>query len=243
MRRSLSRPASLAFALLASACVSPGPVPERAADSTPPTGAAVDTVTFLALGDSYTIGESVAESERWPVQLAALLRQRGLAVQEPTIIAKTGWTTDELAAQLDVVRLRVPFSLVSLLIGVNNQYRGRDAEEYRAEFRGLLGRAIGYAGGEAGRVVVVSIPDWGVTPFAEGRDRAKIASDIDRFNAINREVTAQLGARYVDITPGSRDAATDPALTAADGLHPSGAMYGSWARAVLPEALAALERR
>ena len=203
----------------------------------------MDTLTFLALGDSYTIGEAVAEGERWPVQLAALLRQRGLAVQEPTIIAKTGWTTDELAAQLDVVRLRVPFSLVSLLIGVNNQYRGRDAEEYRAEFRGLLERAIGYAGGEAGRVIVVSIPDWGVTPFAEGRDRAQIASDIDRFNAINRAVTAQLGARYVDITPGSRDAATDPALTASDGLHPSGAMYASWARDVLPEALAALALR
>ena len=200
----------------------------------------MDSVTFLALGDSYTIGESVPESDRWPVQLAALLRERGHAVGEPTIIAKTGWTTDELAGQLDVVRLRVPFSLVSLLIGVNNQYRGRDHEEYRTQFRDLLQRAIGFAGGEAGRVIVVSIPDWGVTPFAEGRDRAKIASEIDRFNAINREVTLQLGARYVDITPGSRNAATDAALTASDGLHPSGTMYASWAQAVLPQAIAAL---
>ena len=201
----------------------------------------MDSVSFLALGDSYTIGEAVPENERWPVQLAGLLRGRRYAVTEPTIIAKTGWTTDELAAQLDVVRLRGPFSLVSLLIGVNNQYRGRDAEEYRAQFRELLQRAIGFAGGEPARVIVVSIPDWGVTPFAEGRDRAKIAADIDRFNAINREVTGQLGARYVDITPGSRDAATNASLTASDGLHPSGAMYSSWARAVLPEALAALK--
>ena len=239
MPRLRSRSAA-AFALIAAACVSPPPSADTPGNSTPTTGAAVDTVRFLALGDSYTIGEAVTEGERWPVQLAGLLRERGYAVGGPTIIAKTGWTTDELAAQLDVVRLRVPFSLVSLLIGVNNQYRGRDAEEYRSQFRALLERAIGFAGGEPNRVIVVSIPDWGVTPFAEGRDRARIAAEIDRFNAINREVTAQLGARYVDITPGSRDAASNAALTAPDGLHPSGAMYSSWARAVLPEALAAL---
>ena len=238
MFSSLIRPAA-ALALLA-ACASPPPAANPTVGATPTNGAAVDSVTFLALGDSYTIGEAVAEGERWPVQLAGLLRERGYAVAEPTIIAKTGWTTDELASRLDVVRLRVPFSLVSLLIGVNNQYRGRDPEEYRTQFRGLLERAIGYAGGVPGRVIVVSIPDWGVTPFAEGRDRAKIATEIDRFNAINREVTAQLGARYVDITPGSRSAATDAALTAADGLHPSGAMYSNWARAVLPEAVASL---
>lgn len=202
----------------------------------------MDSVRFLALGDSYTIGEAVPESERWPVQLARLMRARGVAVAEPTIIARTGWTTDELAAQLDAVRLRVPFSLVSLLIGVNNQYRGRDAGEYRLQFRDLLQRAIGFAGGDAGRVVVVSIPDWGVTPFAEGRDRARIASEIDRFNAINREETLALGARYVDITPGSRNAATDRSLLASDGLHPSGTMYAAWAEAVLPHALAAVAR-
>lgn len=233
---------AVASALLAAACVSPAPRTDAPDTPVPSTGSAVDTVTFLALGDSYTIGEAVPESDRWPVQLAALLRERGLAVQEPTIIARTGWTTDELAAQLDVVRLRVPFSLVSLLIGVNNQYRGRDAEQYRGEFRGLLERAIGFAGGEASRVIVVSIPDWGVTPFAEGRNRAQVASDIDRFNAINREVTRQLGARYVNITPGSRLAATDGSLTASDGLHPSGLMYAAWARATFPEALVALGR-
>ena len=137
---------------------------------------------YLALGDSYTIGESVAESERFPVQLV-----RELGLSEPAIIAKTGWTTDELGHALDAVRLAGPFDLVTLLIGVNNQYRGRDAEQYRGEFSELLQRAIGFAGGDAKKVVVVSIPDWGVTPFAEGRDRAKIATEIDRYNAINRE--------------------------------------------------------
>ena len=202
----------------------------------------MDSASFLALGDSYTIGEAVPESERWPVQLARLMRSRGVAIGEPTIIARTGWTTDELAAQLDAVRLRVPFSLVSLLIGVNNQYRGRDAGEYRLQFRDLLQRAIGFAGGDAGRVVVVSIPDWGVTPFAEGRDRARIAAEVDQFNAINREEALALGARYVDITPGSRDAANDRSLLAGDGLHPSGRMYTAWAEAVLPHALEAVAR-
>lgn len=188
---------------------------------------------YLALGDSYTIGESVAESERFPVQLA-----RELGLSEPAIIARTGWTTDELSDALDAVRLAGPFDLVTLLIGVNNQYRGRDAEQYRGELAELLQRAIGFAGGDAKKVVVVSIPDWGVTPFAEGRDRAKIAAEIDRYNAVNREEAARAGARYVDITPVSRGG--DPALVAGDGLHPSGKQYGEWVKVILPEARAAL---
>lgn len=190
---------------------------------------------YLALGDSYTIGESVAESERFPVQLA---RELGLA--DPAIIAKTGWTTDELAQALNAVRLAGPFDLVTLLIGVNNQYRGRDAEQYRGEFAELLQRAIGFAGGDATKVVVVSIPDWGVTPFAEGRDRAKIAAEIDRYNAINREEAGRAGARYVDITPISRG--SDPALVAGDGLHPSGKQYTEWVKVIVPEARAAALR-
>lgn len=188
---------------------------------------------YLALGDSYTIGESVAESERFPVQLA-----RELGLSDPAIIAKTGWTTDELGQALNAVRLAGPFDLVTLLIGVNNQYRGRDAEQYRGEFVELLQRAIGFAGGEAKKVVVVSIPDWGVTPFAEGRDRAKIATEIDRYNAINREEANRAGARYVDITPVSRG--NDPALVAGDGLHPSGKQYTEWVKLILPEARAVL---
>lgn len=204
--------------------------------------AAGGPVRFLALGDSYTIGESVPEAERWPVQLAAMLRERGVEIAPPTIIARTGWTTDELAAGIEQARPEGRFDLVSLLIGVNNQYRGRDAEEYRSQFRERLTRAIGFAGGDARRVIVVSIPDWGVMPFAEGRDRARIATEIDRFNTIKREETQRAGARFVDITPVSREATADAALVASDGLHPSGEQYRRWARLILPEALAALGR-
>ena len=188
---------------------------------------------YLALGDSYTIGESVAPAERFPMQLA-----RELNLPEPRIIAKTGWTTDELNAAIDAANVQGTFDLVTLLIGVNNQYRGRDAEQYRGEFAALLQRAIGFAGGEAKRVVVVSIPDWGVTPFAEGRDRAQIASEIDRYNAINREETRRAGARYAGITAISRGG--DPALVAGDKLHPSGKQYAEWVRLIAPEARAAL---
>ena len=198
---------------------------------------------ILALGDSYTIGESVPVTDRWPAQLAAALRERGMAVDDPQIIAKTGWTTDELTAAIDAAKPQGPFDLVTLLIGVNNQYRGRDAEQYRGEFAELLQAAIAFAGGDVRRVIVVSIPDWGVTPFAEGRDRAAIAAAIDRYNAVNREETVRAGSRYVDITPGSRRAASERELVAGDGLHPSGAMYREWTDAVLPQALEVLKRR
>jgi lysophospholipase L1-like esterase len=197
---------------------------------------------FLALGDSYTIGESVAPEERWPVQLGALLRAEGLDVGDPTLIATTGWTTDELSAAIDRANPQGAFDLVSLLIGVNNQYRGRGQDEYREQFAALLQRAIGFAGGNLARVLVLSIPDWGVTPFAArlGRDPAAVAADIDAFNAINRAETERPGAHYVDVTPFSREAAHDPSLLADDGLHPSGRMYAEWARLALPAAREAL---
>lgn len=199
-------------------------------------------VRFLALGDSYTIGESVAEAERWPMQLAALLRARGVNVESVEIIARTGWTTDELAAGIAQRAPQGPYDLVSLLIGVNNQYRGRDAEEYRVQFRERLNQAIAFAGGRAGRVIVLSIPDWGVMPFAEGRDRAKIGEAIDQFNAINHAEAERAGVRYVNVTPVSREANRDASLVASDGLHPSGAQYSRWARLALSAALAALGR-
>jgi len=197
---------------------------------------------FLALGDSYTIGESVAPEERWPVQLGALLRAEGLDVGDPTLIATTGWTTDELSAAIDRANPQGAFDLVSLLIGVNNQYRGRGQDEYREQFAALLQRAIGFAGGNPARVLVLSIPDWGVTPFATRleRDPAAVAADIDAFNAINRAETERPGAHYVDVTPFSREAAHDPSLLADDGLHPSGRMYAEWTRLALPAARAAL---
>lgn len=184
---------------------------------------------YLALGDSYTIGESVAAEERFPVQLA-----KQLNLGEPQIIARTGWTTDELNAAIDAADPKGPYDLVTLLIGVNNQYRGRSADEYRTQFVGLLQRAIGFAGGNAQHVIVVSIPDWGVTPFAEGRDRAKIAREIDQFNAINREEAQRAGAKWVDITPISRR--NDASLVAGDGLHPSGSQYSEWVKVIAPAA-------
>jgi len=197
-------------------------------------------MTYLALGDSYTIGESVPPAERWPVQLTGLLRGQGLGLGTPTLIARTGWTTDELSAAMDAAALTGPYDLVSLLIGVNNQYRGRAVEEYREQFTALLQRAVGLAGGRPGRVLVLSIPDWGVTPFAAGRDRAAIAAAIDQYNAVNAEEAARAGAAYVDVTPTSRRAVDQPDLLADDGLHPSGAMYAAWAALALPVVCAAL---
>jgi lysophospholipase L1-like esterase len=197
-------------------------------------------IRFLALGDSYTIGEAVELDERWPVRLAALLRARGIAVADPEIVARTGWTTDELSAGIDIASPRGPYGLASLLIGVNNQYRERSGAEYREQFRGLLARAIAFARGREERVIVLSIPDWGVTPFAAGRDRARISREIDDFNSINRDETTRAGSRYIDITAISRRAAREPNLLAGDGLHPSGEMYEEWARAVLPVAASAV---
>jgi len=196
---------------------------------------------FLALGDSYTIGESVPPTERWPVQLAALLRERGIPLEDPEIIAKTGWTTDELAAAIQRAAPQPPYALVSLLIGVNNQYRSWSQDTYRREFAALLQQAIDFAGGDPTHVIVLSIPDWGVTPFGarEPRERTPemISAEIAAFNIINQEETARFGARYVNITPISQGAADDLTLLASDQLHPSGKMYALWAEAALPDAV------
>ena len=191
-------------------------------------------IRILALGDSYTIGEGVRSEERWAVRLAAQLRARGLRVIDPTIVARTGWTTDELARGIDDARVTGVYDVVTLLIGVNDHYRGRRADEYAGQFRELLARAVRFAGGVASCVVVVSIPDWGVTPFAANRDRARIAAEIDQYNAINKREAARAGAHYVDVTPTSRRAASDASLLAGDGLHPSGRMYEDWVRLIAP---------
>lgn len=198
------------------------------------------SLRYLALGDSYTIGESVAEAERFPNQLAGMLANEGETV-EVKIIARTGWTTDELWEGIQKETFSPPYDMVSLLIGVNNQYRGRDIEDYREGFAFLLDKAIEFAGGDSKRVIVFSIPDWGVTPFAAGRDAAQIASEIDAFNQVNFEETQNAGAHYVDVTPVSRQAKDDPTLIAADGLHPSGKMYAEWAKSALPIALEILK--
>ena len=203
-----------------------------------PAPAAAVPASFLALGDSYTIGESVPEDGRWPVQLAAALREEGLPLADPRVIATTGWTTDELSAAIDAAEPLGTFDLVSLLIGVNNQYRGRSVDAYRDEFDALLARATGFANGRADRVLVLSIPDWGVTPFAiqSGRDRIRIADELDACNAAARDACAARGIAFVDITPASRALGGAPEMLADDGLHPSAAMYVEWMRLALPAA-------
>lgn len=182
--------------------------------------------TYLAIGDSYTIGEIVKENERFPVQLSQRLNSDSIDIAEPLIIAKTGWTTDELLAAIKEKNVKDTFNIVTLLIGVNNQYRGRSSEEYRAELKQLLDIAIKYAGGKNEHVFVLSIPDWGVTPFAEGKDRGKIAAEIDEYNRVKKEECEKLGVKYYDITGISR--INEPELIASDGLHPSGKMYRMW---------------
>lgn len=191
---------------------------------------------WLALGDSYTIGEGVPPAGRWTHQLAAKLRADGLAIEDPRTIATTGWTTDELAAALDAAEPLGLWDFVSLLIGVNNQYRGRAVEQYGREFAALLERAIGYAGGQSRRVLVLSIPDWGVTPFATGRDRRAIAAAIDAYNGTAHALCERRGVAFVDITPVSRAFGAERTMLADDGLHPSAAMYAAWARYALPVA-------
>lgn len=205
----------------------------------------IDTGTrlsYLALGDSYTIGESVELKRNLPYQLVAQLKASGLQLEDPKIIAQTGWTTGELKSAITKANITQKFDLVTLLIGVNNQYRGNSKETYRTEFKELLQRAIAFANGNKNRVFVVSIPDWGVTPFGKnsGRDQNFISAEIDAFNAINREETWKEKISYTDITPHSRKADTEPNLVAPDGLHPSATMYLNWAEKVKEATLKAL---
>jgi len=188
--------------------------------------------TYLALGDSYTIGESVLANESFPNQTATLLCKKGYNFLSPEIIAKTGWTTGELQAAIDNHHPKNNYTLVTLLIGVNNQYRGRDISEYEKEFELLLKQAIEFAGNDSNHVIVLSIPDWGVTPFANGRDHLQIAKEIDKFNAINKKISLRYNVHYIDITSWTREAISNLSLIAADGLHPSGKEYKRWAEKI-----------
>ncbi|QSE98532.1 SGNH/GDSL hydrolase family protein [Fulvivirga lutea] len=190
---------------------------------------------FLALGDSYTIGESVAEDKRWPVQLAnEITKVNSNLVVETKIIARTGWTTQDLGNALVKEELDASFDLVSLLIGVNNQYRGYPIEEYPDEFEKLLNRAIGYAGGNKNNVIVVSIPDYGFTPFGQS-NQAKISHEIDAYNEINKRIAEENGIKYYFITDISRDGLEKPELVADDGLHPSGEQYRLWVERIIAD--------
>lgn len=187
---------------------------------------------FLALGDSYTIGESVPESERWPVQLAKALTERGQPTEAPRIIATTGWRTDQLRKAILDANLNNDWGMVSLLIGVNNQYQKRTAESYAPEFEELLDMAVTLAGGKRENVFVVSIPDYGYTPFGQP-NQAQVSKAIDEFNAVNKAITDKKGIRYVNITDLTREGLTKPEYVAPDNLHPSGIMYTLWVERIL----------
>lgn len=191
-------------------------------------------VRFLALGDSYTIGESVAEVQRWPVQLATALTASGYKVEKPEIVAVTGWRTDDLKNALLDRDMSKDYGLVSLLIGVNNQYQGRTISEYGREFEHLLEMATNYAGGDKGKVIVLSIPDYGYTPFGKDKQK-KISEQIDAFNDVNRRITSSREIRYIDITDISRMGLSNRELIAEDGLHPSGKMYKLWVEKILTQ--------
>jgi lysophospholipase L1-like esterase len=186
---------------------------------------------FLALGDSYTIGESVDAADRWPNQLAAVLRKRGVQIGDPTIIATTGWRTDDLKNAMTNAKLKNEYALVSLLIGVNNQYQGKPSSAYSVEFEELLKAAIVLAGGKKENVFVVSIPDYGFTPFGKPK-QPSISVAIDEFNSINKNITEKYGVRYFFITDITRQSLIEPDLVAPDGLHPSGKMYGLWVKRI-----------
>lgn len=187
------------------------------------------TYTYLALGDSYTVGEGVPLDESYPCQAVQILRHSGKRFGAPEIIAKTGWTTSELASHIDHTLLNTPYDYVSLLIGVNNQYRGMSSANYAVEFEELLTRSLSFAGDKPSQVFVLSIPDWGLTPFAASVDKAYITREIEIYNDINRSITWKYNANYIDITTGSPETADDLSFLAADGLHPSGKAYKRWA--------------
>lgn len=190
--------------------------------------------TYLALGDSYTIGEQVPMAENFPHQTVNFLKDQGVEVAAPVIVAKTGWTTDELSEAIREHNINETFSFVTLLIGVNNQYRGRDVANYKKEFSQLLDHAIIFANGHTQRVIVLSIPDWGITPFAEGKDRAEIAKEIDAYNEAAQELAEIHKCHYLNITDSTRQNGTNALFLAGDGLHPSAKEYAVWAKRLAP---------
>lgn len=212
------------FSLQLTACSTPPtdePLPEPGPDT-------LRNLRLLALGDSYTIGESVAVPERWPNQLADSLRKEAVLVDSVKIIATTGWRTDQLMAAINQQSPDSAWNLVGLLIGVNNQFQGRSLSVYETEFEDLLNRAIALAGGDRSKVFVISIPDYAYTPYGQANNQQQISAGIDQFNAANRSITESYGIAYYNITPISREGIDKPEYVASDGLHPSGIQYGQW---------------
>ncbi len=229
--------AAAALLIVPAACQPSPPEKARSALESPES-----RMRYLALGDSYTIGEGVAAGSRWPSLLAAEVEAAGCGRLKVTVVARTGWNTDELMSALARERLDPPYDLVTLLIGVNDQYRGRGLDDFAVGFGRALSESIRLAGGAPGRVVVLSIPDWAVTPFGKGAGASRVSQEIDDFNAVVAAAARAAGVRFVDVTAQSRLAAAQEGLLAPDGLHYSEAMYRRWAGSARPEACAALGR-
>lgn len=193
-----------------------------------------DPVRYLALGDSYTIGESVEVPQRWPMQLAEKLRQGGVEIGDPRIIATTGWTTGDLLEAMYMQLNNEKFDLVSILIGVNNQYQGKSIEAYEEDLHKIFKQALSHSENGATGVFALSIPDYGVTPFGAEREK-EIGKELDEFNRIFEKVALEYGVDFYDITPISRRAKEEPELIAEDNLHPSGQMYREWVEMIYPE--------
>ncbi|HEX8678054.1 MAG TPA: GDSL-type esterase/lipase family protein [Segetibacter sp.] len=189
---------------------------------------------YLALGDSYTIGQSVRETERFPSQTVQLLRAQNINLRGVEYVATTGWTTTNLLSALRLQKPEKDFDIVTLLIGVNDQYRQTGTTGYGERFSALLNIAVDLAGGRKSRVFVLSIPDYSVTPFVPQEEKALVSMQIEQFNALNKEITWQNNITYIDITPSTRQAANDASLVANDGLHPSAKEYAVWANMLAP---------
>jgi lysophospholipase L1-like esterase len=197
--------------------------------------------SYLALGDSYTIGQSVTEQERFPAQTVSLLKQQGIKIADPLYIAQTGWTTASLWQAITNQNPSPRFDIVSLLIGVNNQYQRMDTGVYAIHFIQLLDKAIQLVKGKQSNVFVLSIPDYSATPFVSPADKSRVSKEIDAFNTINKRITIAHGVSYTDITPSTREAATNSSLVAVDNLHPSGLEYKKWADLLVPKMKAVLQ--
>jgi lysophospholipase L1-like esterase len=194
----------------------------------------IEPISYLALGDSYTIGTGIDVEENWPMQLSDLLKDNNLTVRNTKIIAANGWTTTDLKEGILYENPDSSYNMVSLLIGVNNQYQGLDIELYKTDFRELLEQSIAFANGDSGKVFVVSIPNYGVTPFGKLRDAEKVTREIASYNEIAKNISAEYGIPFVNITPISEMAEDDRDLLASDDLHPSAKMYGMWVKEIMP---------